>query len=51
MIKAYKYKLQPNNTQRELLWQFFGCARFIYNWGLNVKTSEYKQNGKSVTYI
>lgn len=50
MIKAYKYKLRPNNKQRELLGQFFGCARFIYNWGLNVKTSEYKQNGKSVTY-
>lgn len=50
MIKAYKYKLQPNKAQMELLLQFFGCARFIYNWGLNIKTSEYKENGKSVTY-
>ena len=50
MIKAYRYKLQPNKTQRELLSQFFGCARFIYNWGLNKKTSEYKEHGKSVTY-
>ena len=50
MIKAYKYKLRPNKAQMELLLQFFGCARFIYNWGLNIKTSEYKENGKSVTY-
>ena len=50
MIKAYRYKLQPNKTQKELLFQFFGCARFIYNWGLGIKTSEYKEHGKSVTY-
>lgn len=50
MIKAYKYKLQPNKRQRELLKQFFGCARFIYNWGLNRKTSAYKENGTTVTY-
>lgn len=50
MIKAYKYKLQPNKRQRELLQQFFGCARFIYNWGLNRKTSAYKENGTTVTY-
>ncbi len=44
MLKAYKYKIIPNAQQEELLSKFFGCTRFIYNWGLDMKTSAYKQN-------
>ena len=51
MLKAYKYKIKPNQQQEELLSKFFGCTRFIYNWGLNVKTSAYKENGKAVEYM
>lgn len=51
MLKAYKYKIKPNTHQQELLSKFFGCVRFIYNWGLNTKTSAYKENGKKVGYV
>lgn len=51
MIKAYKYKLKPDDRQRVLLSQFFGCTRFIYNWGLDRKTAAYKENGSSLTYV
>ena len=51
MLKAYKYKIKPNAQQQELLSKFFGCVRYIYNWGLNVKTSAYKENGKKVGYV
>ena len=50
MIKAYKYKISPNDEQKALLNNFFGCVRFIYNWGLNRRTSAYKQDGKKVGY-
>ena len=50
MIKAYKYKLKPNNTQETAINQFLGSARFIYNWGLNRKTEQYKLNGTSPNY-
>ena len=30
-LKAYKYRMYPNNTQRILIHKTFGCARFIYN--------------------
>lgn len=50
MIKAYKYKLKPNATQEIAMKQFLGAARFIYNWGLNRKTEQYKQNGTSPNY-
>lgn len=51
MIKAYKYKLKPDDRQQALLLQFFGCTRFIYNWGLERKTATYKEKGKSLTYV
>jgi len=51
MLKAYKYKIKPNDIQKELLSKFFGCVRYIYNWGLNAKTSAYKENGKAVGYV
>lgn len=51
MLKAYKYKIKPNQQQEELLSKFFGCVRYIYNWGLDMKTSAYKENGKAVGYM
>ena len=41
MFKAYKFRLYPNDSQRELIHKTFGCYRFIYNHFL----SEYKENG------
>ena len=51
MLKAYKYKIKPNQQQEELLQKFFGCCRYIYNWGLNKRTSAYKENGTKVSYV
>lgn len=51
MLKAYKYKIKPNKQQEELLQKFFGCCRYIYNWGLNKRTSAYKENGTKVSYV
>ena len=51
MLKAYKYKIKPNVQQEELLQKFFGCCRFIYNWGLNKKTSAFKEHGEKVSYV
>lgn len=51
MVKAYKYKIKPDKQQEELLQKFFGCVRYIYNWGLETKTSAYKKDGKAVNYL
>lgn len=37
IIKGYKTELDPNNKQRTLLLKNAGTARFVYNWGLNIK--------------
>ena len=35
MYKAYKFRLYPNDNQKELIHKTFGCTRFVYNHFLN----------------
>jgi len=49
MLKTYKYRIYPNKQQKELLAKHFGCARFVYNWGLNKKNEEYQATGKTLS--
>ncbi|MHA2147719.1 MAG: RNA-guided endonuclease InsQ/TnpB family protein [Candidatus Thorarchaeota archaeon] len=42
--KAYRYELDPNNSQRSLLLQHAGVARFAYNWGLEQRITLFKNN-------
>lgn len=49
MLKAYKYRLYPTKTQEVLLSKHFGCARYIYNYGLERKIKSYSETKKSVS--
>jgi putative transposase len=51
MKRAYKYKIKPTMKQQHQLLQAFGCARFIYNWGLDKKTNAWTNEHKSITYF
>ena len=31
MLKAYKYRIYPNNEQKVQIAKTFGCCRFVYN--------------------
>ena len=46
MLKAYKYRLYPTESQKEYFSNCFGCARFIYNKMLSDKIDHYKENKK-----
>jgi len=46
MLKAYKYRIYPNQDQKELLSRIFGQVRFVYNLGLETKISAYTGNKK-----
>ena len=48
MFRAYKYRIFPNKSQRELLSKHFGHCRFLYNLALETKTSAYL--GSKVNY-
>ena len=47
MFKAIKIRLYPNKTQRSLIDQTLGCCRFIYNWGLEKRKTDYNNGVKT----
>ena len=44
--KAYKYRIYPNNEQKEFFAKCFGCVRFFYNKSLSDMNEIYKSTGK-----
>lgn len=48
VLKAYKYRIYPNEEQKEFFTKTFGCVRFIYNKMLNDKIEHYKETGKTL---
>jgi len=51
ILKAFKYRLYPNDEQKTLLSKHFGCSRFVYNWGLETRIKEYQETQKSLSCI
>ena len=49
MLKAFKYKLNPTDSQKVFLNKHFGCTRFIFNFFLNQRITEYQTNSKSLS--
>lgn len=49
MLKAYRYRIYPTKTQEVLLAKHFGCARYIYNYGLERKIKSYSETKKSIS--
>jgi len=49
-LYSYKFRLYPTKQQEVLLNKHFGCGRFIYNYFLNKRIQEYKNNKKSLNY-
>jgi len=49
MLRAYKYRIFPDNTQKEQLARFFGVVRLVYNLGLETKTQAYATHKKSIS--
>ena len=48
-MKAIKVKIYPNEKQSELIEKHFGCTRFIYNFGLELKIKIYNETKKSIS--
>ena len=50
ITKGYKYRIYPNNVQEEYINSIFGSCRFVYNHFLEIRSNEWKDNKKSVSY-
>jgi putative transposase len=48
--RAYKYRCYPTNAQAAVLARTFGCARFVYNWGLKLRTDAYYARQERLHY-
>ena len=49
MLKAYKYRIYPNNEQKIQIAKTFGCCRFVYNQTLAYRKEAYEKEKKSVS--
>ena len=49
MYKAYKYRIYPTNQQEASLARSFGCARWFWNYALNLCQETYKNTGKGLS--
>jgi len=43
MLKAYKYRIYPTDSQKEFFAKNFGCARLIWNVMLSERIDAYKK--------
>ena len=51
MVKAYRYRLCPTASQREFFEKSFGCARYVYNWALNMRIEAYQQRKERLSCV
>ena len=50
MNKAFKIRIYPDKEQQSLIDKTFGCARYVYNFMLNLKKKLYKYRNISLNY-
>jgi putative transposase len=48
--RAYRYRLYPTPEQAATLARTFGCARYVYNWALRLRTDAYYQRHERIGY-
>ena len=48
--RAYRYRCYPTPTQAAVLARTFGCARFVYNWALRLRTDAYYERQERLNY-
>jgi len=50
MLKAYKFRLYPNQKQEKIIIQILGNVRFVYNHCLFLKNEKYKDGKQKFSY-
>ena len=50
MLKAYKFRIYPNDKQKVSLTKQFGASRFVWNYFLDIRNRKYTETGQGMTY-
>ena len=48
--RAYQFRFYPTSEQEHILAQTFGCARYVYNWALRLRTDAYYKDHQRIGY-
>ena len=48
-MKAYRYRIYPNEEQKEMFLRHFGACRYVYNWSLEQKIKAYETDKTSLS--
>lgn len=48
--RAYRYRFYPTHDQSATLARTFGCARYVYNWALRLRTDAYYERQERLGY-
>lgn len=51
MLLAFRYRLYPTPDQEQLLRRTLGCCRLVYNKALALRSQEWSQNRKRISYV
>lgn len=49
--RSYKFRIYPEESQKELLTKHFGCVRFVYNHFLKQRQLQYQETQKSDNFF
>jgi putative transposase len=48
--RAFRYRFYPIPKQAAVLARTFGCARYVYNWALRLRTDVYYERQERIGY-
>ncbi|HEU4783475.1 MAG TPA: transposase, partial [Ktedonobacterales bacterium] len=48
--RAYRYRCYPTSAQVIMLARTFGCARYVYNWALQLRSDAYQDRQEHLDY-
>ncbi len=50
VLRGFHYRFYPSPEQRIALAKTFGCARYIYNWALDLRSTAWKERQEHLNY-
>jgi putative transposase len=50
MVRGFHYRFYPSPEQQIALAKAFGCARYVYNWALHLRSEAWQQRQERVSY-
>jgi len=50
MIRGFHYRFYPTPEQKTALAKTFGCARYVFNWALDLRSTAWKERRERISY-